>query len=144
MITCYINNAPIPAGHIGVRDLNFGQPVAVLQPLPYRLVLATAMIVEAMEPYYRDFAADDLQHGSPDDDPTTLALREQRWPALPTLARQSPELFVAFLRDHAAYELLTRLFRAPSSLQYSLNTVEAVEAQGDALIIAGSCYQVAA
>lgn len=142
MIACYINNVLTPADCLRVRDMNFGQAVALRQPLVYRLLLAYPLLTEVMAPYYSDFAVDDLQYGTPHEHPTTLALRALQWPPLPTLAAHYPALFVAFLRDHASYDMLTKVFSTPATVRYCLNTVDAVVAQDHQLLVTGACYPV--
>jgi len=141
MISCYVDRILVPAEQVAVRDMNFGQPVPALQPRPYRLLLPSQSIIEAMADYYYDFASDDHQHGTLQDHPTTLSLRRLAWPPFALLAADFPELFVAFLRDHASYETLLALFTTSVQARYCLNTIEQVAGEGRAIRFTGLCYE---
>ena len=139
-LTIRVAGRIIPTNVFDVRAMNFGQVAPGQVPVPCEVTLRLATLLGELEGEYRDYAADDVQHGGGETDKTVLRLRGLGWPVLDRLAVDDPALLVDFLlqwMDTAVADALGRLLSPRGTAKFYLNSVLAIEVSGKNVTIKG-------
>ncbi len=137
---CVIGGEDVPSSELGLRDMNFGEPVPGLMPLGFELRPTLDEFVSACSEIYRDFADDDRVHGDPDEDSSLLDVRKLGWPPLETLIRSHPGQALRFFHKWMLRNFLGELLGAFGSQghpRFAANEVTGVHMDGGGIVLTG-------
>jgi hypothetical protein len=145
---CSVFDRDILAGAIARREMNYGQPIAGREALPYLIELLWEDFLSAVgEPYAK--LLDELVADEPYDEGLFAEVNELRamgWPSIEVLANRDESLLLRVTREFLDMVLLDRiLFRSDTNrmeLAFLINSIESIERHGDVVHVIGMAYPV--
>jgi hypothetical protein len=136
-----IRNQLTPVASVTVRSLNFGQRVREVVS-DYQISISLKQFVTCCESYYSEFVDDDRLLSDEQAGIVVMEARALGWPALLTLAIQTPTLFEQFTLRHLAFDFLQNGFAEPNhdlKPDFLIISIEGVALTEHIVSIRGNC-----
>jgi len=138
-----VARSEVPVAAVYFRERKYGGGSNGLPSWTYELTAGLDELVAAVEPYYRDYAEDDVKFGI-HATPLDLELRRLRWPGLRELADGHPRLLQRFLSENAS-QVIQALFTAQQldpDHRYVINSVKAVRGGAEDVTFEGEVIEI--
>lgn len=133
-----VDDAPVRAGQLARRLMNFGQHWRTegIEEVEYTVEIPLSFLVELMERDHPGYVEDSIEH--PSDDRYEAAQRERGWPGVAEMLA-GPELLRMSVDGYGGDLLLEWLGAGPpdEAPGFVLNTVSFRRRAGEAIVLAG-------
>jgi hypothetical protein len=147
IVVCFVGDTVVPPSSLTRREMNFGQPVAGIAPISYRIEVDAGQFADLIrEPYAR--LVRELIEDDPNDDGSFAEinrLRNEGWPELEKLLKDDPTLLFDVVREWLAFDLLDAALRADpveaTKATYAINSVLRIRTSDGRVCLTGEALR---